>query len=44
MSKVDISLLKKLRAITNAPLKDCKKALIEADGDLDKAQEILRKL
>jgi len=44
MSKVDISLLKKLRAITNAPLKDCKAALIEAEGDLDKAQEILRKL
>jgi len=44
MSKVDIALLKKLRSITNAPLKDCKAALIEAEGDLDKAQEILRKM
>ena len=44
MSKVDISLLKKLRSLTNAPLKDCKSALIEADGDIDKAQEILRKM
>jgi elongation factor Ts len=44
MSKVDINLLKKLRSITNAPLKDCKKALIEANGDLDEAQEVLRKM
>ncbi len=44
MAKVDIALLKKLRAITNAPLKDCKSALIEAEGDLEKAQEILRKI
>ena len=43
MSKVDIKLLKKLREITNAPLKDCKKALIEAWDDLTKAQEVLRK-
>jgi len=43
MSKVDIALLKKLRAITNAPLKDCKAALLEAGDDLDKAQEVLRK-
>jgi len=44
MLKVDISLLKKLRSLTNAPLKDCKAALIEAEGDIDKAQEILRKM
>lgn len=43
MSKVDIKLLKKLRELTNAPLKDCKKALVEAWDDLDKAQEVLRK-
>ncbi len=43
MAKVDIALLKKLRAITNAPLKDCKAALLEAGDDLDKAQEVLRK-
>jgi len=42
MAKVDIALLKKLRAITNAPLKDCKAALLEAGDDLEKAQEVLR--
>jgi len=30
MSKVDIKLLKRLRELTNAPLKDCKKSLLEA--------------
>jgi len=44
MPKVDISLLKKLRNLTNAPLKDCKAALIEANGDIEKAQEVLRKM
>ncbi len=43
MVKVDIALLKKLRGITNAPLKDCKSALIEANWDLDLAQEVLKK-
>jgi elongation factor Ts len=42
MAKVDINLLKQLRAETNAPLKDCKEALIEAEGDIEKAKEILR--
>jgi elongation factor Ts len=42
MAKVDIALLKKLRAMTNAPLKDCKAALLEAGDDLEKAQEVLR--
>lgn len=40
---VDIQLLKQLREITFAPLKDCKEALIEANGDLEQAQELLRK-
>jgi elongation factor Ts len=40
---VDIQLLKQLREISFAPLKDCKEALIEANGDLDQAQELLRK-
>jgi len=44
MTKVDIKLLKELRSITNAPLKDCKAALVEANWNLDKAQEILRKM
>jgi len=37
-----MAVLKELRAITLAPLKDCKSALEEADGDLAKAQEVLR--
>jgi len=39
---VDVALIKKLRALTHAPLKDCKSALEESNGDLDRAQEILR--
>ena len=39
----NIELLKQLRDITFAPLKDCKEALVEAGDDLEKAQEILKK-
>lgn len=39
---VDMNLLKQLREATFAPLKDCKDALVEANGDFDKAQEILK--
>jgi elongation factor Ts len=35
--------VKKLRDMTGAGMMDCKKALAEADGDFDKAIEILRK-
>lgn len=41
--KIDIQLLKQLRDATLASLKDCKEALVEANGDLDKAQDILKK-
>jgi elongation factor Ts len=34
--------VKKLRELTQAGMMDCKKALTEADGDFDKAVEILR--
>jgi len=40
--KVSMDLLKQLRDMTFAPMKDCKDALVEADGDLDKAAEILK--
>ena len=40
---VDMDLLKKLREITFAPLKDCKDALIESNWDLDAAIEWLKK-
>jgi elongation factor Ts len=39
---IDINLLKQLREATFAPLKDCKDALVEAEGNLEKAQEILK--
>jgi elongation factor Ts len=38
-----IDAIKKLREKTNAGVVDCKKALREANGDIDKAIEILRK-
>ena len=34
--------VKKLRELTGAGMMDCKKALEEADGDFDKAVELLR--
>lgn len=33
----------KLRQETGAGMMDCKKALTEADGDFEKAKEVLRK-
>jgi len=43
MGKVDIELIKELRKRTAAGFSDCKKALEEADGDIEKAIDILRK-
>ena len=34
--------VKKLREMTNVGMMDCKKALAETDGDMDKAIEYLR--
>jgi elongation factor Ts len=43
MSDVSSTLVKQLREKTNAGMMDCKKALVEAGGDLEKAEDILRK-
>ena len=45
MSAVKISAadVKKLRDLTGAGMMDCKKALAEAEGDIEKAIELLRK-
>lgn len=43
MSDVSAAEVKKLRDQTGAGMMDCKKALSEADGDFEKAIEILRK-
>jgi elongation factor Ts len=34
--------VKKLRELTDAPMMACKNALVDADGDLDKAAELVR--
>lgn len=39
---VTASMVKELREMTGVGMLDCKKALAEADGDMDKAVEILR--
>lgn len=43
MSKITAAEVNKLRKSTGAGMMDCKKALVEAEGDFDKAVEILRK-
>lgn len=39
---VTAQMVKELREMTGAGMMDCKKALVETDGDMDKAVEILR--
>lgn len=43
MAKITAAEVNKLRKATGAGMMDCKKALVEADGDFDSAIEILRK-
>lgn len=43
MSKISAADVKKLRDLTGAGMMDCKKALKEAEGDFEKAVEVLRK-
>jgi elongation factor Ts len=42
MAEITAGLVKELRERTGLPMMDCKKALAEADGDIDKAEEVLR--
>lgn len=42
MAAISANQVKELRDRTGAGMMDCKKALTEADGDVDKAEEILR--
>ncbi|MFN9806631.1 MAG: translation elongation factor Ts [Betaproteobacteria bacterium] len=42
MAEITASMVKELREKTDAPMMECKKALGEADGDMAKAEEILR--
>ena len=43
MAKITAAEVNKLRKATGAGMMDCKKALVEADGDFDQAIELLRK-
>ncbi|RKP54653.1 translation elongation factor Ts [Pararobbsia silviterrae] len=42
MAAITAALVGELRAKTDAPMMECKKALTEADGDIVRAEEILR--
>ncbi|MFY9510936.1 MAG: translation elongation factor Ts [Rubrivivax sp.] len=42
MPAITASMVAELRAKTDAPMMECKKALTEADGDAERAEEILR--
>lgn len=42
MAEITAGMVKELREKTDAPMMECKKALAEADGDMAKAEEILR--
>jgi len=43
MAKIDLKLIQELRDKTGLGMMDCKKALQETDGDVEKAIELLRK-
>jgi elongation factor Ts len=43
MAEISAKTVMDLRAKTNAGMMDCKKALAEANGDMEKAEEVLRK-
>src|SRR5512138_2135735 len=42
MPAITASMVASLRAKTDAPMMECKKALTEADGSMERAEEILR--
>jgi elongation factor Ts len=42
MAEITAAMVKELREMTGAGMMDCKRALQEADGDMDRAKEILR--
>src|SRR5512140_1454838 len=43
MAEINAALVGRLREVTNAGLMDCKRALAETGGDMDKAVDVLRK-
>lgn len=43
-TKITAAMVKQLREMTDSPMMECKKALTEADGDMNRAVDILRKM
>ena len=43
MAQITAAMVKQLREMTDSPMMECKKALVEADGDIDAAVDIMRK-
>ncbi|MCC6781288.1 MAG: translation elongation factor Ts [Planctomycetes bacterium] len=43
MAVIDAKMVAALRKRTGAPMMDCKEALVETDGDMEKAVDVLRK-
>ena len=41
-TKITAAMVKQLREMTDSPMMECKKALVEADGDIEKAVDVLR--
>src|SRR6476646_4056292 len=42
MAEITAGMVRELRDKTDAPMMECKKALTEANGDMEKAEELLR--
>ena len=42
MAAITAAMVKELREMTDAGMMECKKALVEADGDMDRAVDVLR--
>src|SRR5262245_55430179 len=42
MAEITAAMVRELRDRTDAPMMECKKALVEADGEMAKAEELLR--
>jgi len=42
MAEITAAIVKELREMTGAGMMECKKALVEAEGDIDKAVDVLR--
>lgn len=42
MANITAAMVKELREKTDAPMMECKRALAEVDGDMEKAEELLR--